>query len=310
MRAYTNLLLNYGLSERQGWLEMFGFFMDKADGFQVTDTFSGGFFHRANLFSTADGKGENRKYHGKPVFVYSRIFSNFASNPLPLISGVAVRLELSLNPASFYIFTNDSDSAEKQYRLELSDATLLVPVKTLNSGLALSLEKRLQETPITYGLVREEIKKVSIAASLQSYTSDSITQSSVLPDLVLILPIANKIYEGGYGTNPLVCRPSFTYSDGSSTCMDTTTLSVNGTALEQDPVSTPEQLVLVGYKMLHKNLGQLLKAYSCSLEYDVYKKGCFFLLWISWSARGPQTRVCATTPRKEESGCTSDLMPR
>ncbi len=256
---------------------MFGFYMDTADGFQVTDAVGGGYFHRANLFSTADGEGKNRVYHNAAVPVYSKIFTDFASNPLPLISGVAVRLELTLNPTSYYFFSKDSNCAEKKYKLALADCTLLCPVKCLNPGLALSLERRLAETPIKYRLVRQEIKHVSIAASLSSYTSDSITQSSVLPDLVLIMPIANKIAEGGYGTNPLESRPSYTYADSSTACMDTATLSINGSSLETDPMTTPEQLIMAGYKMLFKNLGQLLRPNSCSLEYEVYKKGCVLL---------------------------------
>ncbi len=93
------------------------------------------------------------------------------------------------------------------------------------------------------------------------------------------MPIANKIAEGGYGTNPLESRLSYTYADSSTACMDTATLSINGSSLETDPMTTPEQLIMAGYKMLFKNLGQLLRPNSCSLEYEVYKKGAFFLLW-------------------------------
>ncbi len=44
----------------------------------------------------------------------------------------------------------DADSAAKAYRFEVVSATLLLPVKTLQSALAIDLEKRLLETPITY----------------------------------------------------------------------------------------------------------------------------------------------------------------
>ncbi len=67
-----------------------------------------------------------------------------------MISGVAARLEISLNSPSFYMMCQDADSATKAYRLQVVSATLLCPVKTLQSALAIDLEKRLLETPITY----------------------------------------------------------------------------------------------------------------------------------------------------------------
>ncbi len=85
LKAYTNFALNYGLNERHSWLEMFGYYMDQAGTFQSTDMVGGGFYHRADLFSKGDAKGENRKYHGKAVPVYSKVYlftKNISTSPI------------------------------------------------------------------------------------------------------------------------------------------------------------------------------------------------------------------------------------
>ncbi len=250
----------------------------------------GGFFHRADLFSTGDGKGKNRKYHGKPVSIYSKVFTDFSSCQLPLISGVACRLEMQLNDPSFYMFTKDADASTKKYKLELVGATLICPIKTLNSGLAIDLEKRLHDSPITYHLERVEVKRISIPASLQSVTSDSLMTSSINPDRVLILPISSKIYDGGYGTNPFECCSEFKKADGSKVHMTKATLSLNGISLEQDPAADPDQFVMAAYKMLYKNLGQLMRPVGCAIELAMFKGGSFFLLWdLTASGRAAET---------------------
>ena len=224
--------------------------------------------------------------------IYSKIFTDFSSCPLPLISGVSVRLELQLNDPSFYLFCKDADASTKKYKFSVAGATLVVPIKTLSSGLAIDLEKRLHETPITYHLERVEVKRISIPASLQSITSDSLMNSSVNPDRILIMPIASKIYDGGYGTNPLESASEFKKEDGSLVKMIKATLSLNGISLEQDPATNPDQFNMTAFKMLYKNLGQLLKEGGCAIELDLFKGGCFFLLWdLTASGRAYETRA-------------------
>lgn len=102
-RAYTSLTLNYGLQERHGWLEMLGYYADSEGAFQETDLMGGGFYHRADLFSTADDEGKNRVYFDHPTPMYSKVFTDFVGCDLPLVSGVAARLEFSLHEPSFYM---------------------------------------------------------------------------------------------------------------------------------------------------------------------------------------------------------------
>ncbi len=104
---------------------------------------------------------------------------------------------------------------------------------------------------------------------------------------MLVLPIKNSVYEGGYKTNPLECLPSFTTTttapDGSTSTtvvkMESAQLSINGTNLEQDPATNHEQFVMAAYKMFFKNIGQLMRYNSCSLQLEMFKKGYFFLMW-------------------------------
>ncbi len=229
--------------------------------------------------------------------VYSKLFTDFVSCQLPLISGVKVRIELHLNDPSFYMMCPDADANTRKYKLDIKSASLVCPIKTLNSGLALDLEKKLLHSPVTYHLERVEVKRLSIAASLQSVTCDSLMTSSVNPDRILILPIASHIFDGGYATNPLECSHLFD-SAGSRVRMTKACLSINGISLEQDPTNDPDQFVLAAFKMLYKNLGQLLKTKSCSIDLNTFKSGAFFLLWdLTASGRASETR--ARQPPKE-----------
>ena len=182
LRAYTNYTLNYGSDPKLGSLSMFGLYNDDAGGFQDTTTFGNGHFMRRLLFASLMADGQSWEYRNTPVPVYSQIFSDLSSSTLPLIGGVGMRLEMSLQDPSFYMLCQDADAQAKGYRLQIDSATLICPVRTLSQGLALDLEQKLLDQPVEYPVRRMECKKIEVPASLQSYTLDNLVQSSQNPD--------------------------------------------------------------------------------------------------------------------------------
>ena len=173
---------------------------DHAGQFQEMDDESIAFVERRLQFARPVPKGGGMEWHyfSKAIPLYAKIFSDFASTTLPLLPDMAVRLELGLNPGSFYLQCGDSDTETLGYHLKIESAALMVPVKVMAPSLALSLEKKLLTQPIHYPLKRIESKKFSISGSLQNFQTDQLVQSSVNPNRLLVFFIKSKFWDGGY----------------------------------------------------------------------------------------------------------------
>ncbi len=168
------------------------------------DNESIGFVERRLQFARPVPKGGGMEWHyfSKAIPLYAKIFSDFASTTLPLLPDMAVRLELGLNPGSFYLQSGDSDAETLGYHLKIESAALMVPVKVMAPSLALSLEKKLLTQPIHYPLKRIESKKFSISGSLQNFQTDQLVQSSVNPNRLLVFFIKSQFWDGGYKVGP------------------------------------------------------------------------------------------------------------
>ncbi len=278
LRCYTNVLMNCGFSSKLSQMQMYGYYEDRPKQFQLADKRSWGFMERKFLFAQMAGDPQNPhwEYYSKPVPFYCRLLTDFDSCSLPIISDVGVRIELVMNDPAYYMQTKDSDREDKKYRLKVVSATLVAPIKTLSQGLALDLEKRMAEAPLVYPLKRIEEKKMSIAASLQTYTSDNLCNTSVNPERLLVLMVPSKYWEPNYEANPFELMCKFEDSQGADIRLTRSILTINGTPLEQDPANSHDQLVLRAYRALYKNLGW---SEDCFISYTNFVNGFFMQLY-------------------------------
>ena len=290
LRAFTSYALDYGIAARWGYLELFGYFPDRGGTSQMGNDNTPGFTGRRQLFGnfkTEPGSKEVKfVYHGKTVPVYSKIFSDFSSMRLPMVPGVGCRLELALNPPEYYLFCKDANASTKKYQLKVTSVSLICPVKTLNAGLTLDLERKLQEKPINFPMKRIETKKIVVPSGQQSFTTDSLTQSSVNPDRMLMLFVAESFWTGGYGTNPLDSR-GYVEKDAAKANITKAVLSINGIMINPEPAQMHEQLVAKEYKGMYEALGYLFSTDGPGTNLTLQDfRECYFMLFVDLSKDG------------------------
>ena len=298
LRCYSDFNLNYGVSEKLGMLQMYGYYPDEAGTFQEVnpeDFKDNGHYQRRLLFAGLKSDGKTWEYSAKPVCCFSKIFTDFTSCAKPMIGGVGVRLEMHLADPGFSLLCRDQGAAAKGYHFEIESATLLVPVKTLAAGLALELDDKLSKGPVVYNVRRLEGKKLEVAASLQSFTTDSLTQSTVNPDRIVMFMIPQYLYEGGISFNPFESSPYIMDGAGArarAIRLSELTLSVNGVPLKHAPSDDPDQLVVSQYRQMFQSLGQLDSNNTCGISLKEYRMGYFILVWdITASLRAADVEV-------------------
>ena len=120
----------------------------------------------------------------------------------------------------------------KNYKLEITKATLVVPIKIMAPSFSLDLEKKLASTPLTYELNRKEIRKITIARGKMSITEQALCQSTINPDKIMIFFMPESIWEGDRTKTPLELLPTVGTGEAKAS-LTRATLSYNGTNLEQ-----------------------------------------------------------------------------
>ena len=203
--AYNDATLNYSFSSKNGHLQQFGYYPDRGGQHQNMTQNAIGFTQRRQLFATPQPSQSPGKpdwhYYSKPLPFYAKLTTAFSSTTLPLLPDMGVRIELTLNDPKFVLLSPDSDATDKGYRFQVEAATLMVPVKVMSTALAVDLEARLAETPISYPLQRSEPKKFTIPASVQSFETDQLVNSSVNPNRLVVIFTKSQFWDGGYAVS-------------------------------------------------------------------------------------------------------------
>ncbi len=239
------------------------------------------------------------KYSDTPVEMYSKIVSDFSHTTLPMISGVSLRLEFSLQEPSFYILCPDTNGADKAYKLRILNANLAVPVLVMASGLSLDLERKLSSTPITFGLSRLETKKVLIPAGGQSFTSDSLFQSSINPNRLFMVLVSSNSWDSGYKTNPLCFEHTIKNVSGNDAELTRAMLTINGQPLNQDAMGTGRKMRMTAFRAMYKALGSLDKRDDCCISWPNFEGGYFLLFWdMTASGRAASGPMAKQPPRQ------------
>jgi len=283
LKTYVNMLTNMDYDSKSGHTQAYGFYPDLEGEYQTFDVSSSGFQSRREIFGKLTAQKttpvtEKFIYFDKPSPVYCRLWTDFSTCSLPLLPEVTVRIEMTLNDPAFYMTCSPQELHNKKYSLHIESAVLAMPVKTMATGLALDLEKKLLQKPVAYPLRRVETKKITLPASIQTFTTDGLTQSSLNPDRIMLLFITSENWEPNYGKNPLELLPRIHQSSGDAD-LTRCSLTVNGTPQEQGPVSSSDQLVLSAFRMMYQNLGQLDKKTDCAISLRDFTNGKFMILY-------------------------------
>lgn len=307
-------MLNNGPSKQKTTLNMAGFASDELGDFisgQVED--GSGFQRRRNMFGSYINPLSSEstfafRQRDRPTEIICSIDSDLSGLTQPIVSNVGCTIELTRNPASFYMMclqdeATIKDFKEKGYRLDVVSALLVVEVNTANVSLGAEIEDDLAKKAMEYNIIRTDMRRIAIPQGETTFVTSNIKQSSTSPDRIFFVIVPDWRITGTSGENPL--RFSNFLETNEANKLDTRAtltnmrLSVNNTSLEMVDQSHTSQ-GLVGRKLfeLIKYLGYLHAYETPCLPPELYSTGKFvfcydFLHSKNASLLGPDIRGVA-----------------
>lgn len=157
-RAMIETLINFSEEAKQTHL-LAGLFC-KDDGTKMNDVAGGGFVER-------------RKYmNGNIIELSGYLHNELTCQDKFMINSVPMRFKFFRSKPEFALMTVAEDKSN--YKIEISDAMLLVRKAKINSSVLVAHAKILGRENIKYCINRVEIKKITISADNQSKMLDNI----------------------------------------------------------------------------------------------------------------------------------------
>lgn len=184
-RSYIEKLTNYGKESKKTHLTSAMYYEDKYDEFDNFEN-EGSLARMARI-----GKNGSIEMQG---YLHTDISS---SNKL-MLNNINIRLKLYRNKPSFSLMTNKDPAGE--YRIEITDAVLLVRKVQVNPNVAISNETFLRTTNARYCIERVEIKTFTIPSGTVNKTLDNCFISQ-MPKRLLMMSVEEGS-EFSYRKNP------------------------------------------------------------------------------------------------------------
>lgn len=157
-RAMIETLINFSEESKQTHL-LAGLFC-KDDGSKMNDVTGSGFVDR-------------RKYmNGNCIELSAYLHSELTCQDKFMINAIPMRFKFFRSKPEFALMTSADDKTN--YKIEISDALLLIRKAKINSSVLVAHAKILSKENIKYPINRVEIKKITISADNQSKTLDNI----------------------------------------------------------------------------------------------------------------------------------------
>lgn len=185
-RAYLENLLNYGKDAKSSHLTSSLFYKDTAGnmGGVATNT---GYLSRRTFARRGEFDMES--------IIHSDIFN---SNRY-LVNGVQLQLKFYRASPEFAIMVDDKN--ENKYKIQITDATLLVRKVKVSDALLIAHATTMLHHSIKYPIVRCEVKNLNIPQGLYSYVFDNVVLGQI-PQRVCIGFVSSASYNGSLKTNP------------------------------------------------------------------------------------------------------------
>ena len=184
-RAYFENLLNFGAASKSSWMQNFGFFQDQATKFDAQDNRALG-LRRARL---ADGRIWTLR---------ARPHTDIGFQKRLLPSNLDIKLVLSPSRKEFVM---QNFSAAKDFTMEIISASLVVRKVKLYPTRQIAFEHQISKSPIRLPMAHVQIKSVSIAAGLTSFSLDSL-YAGKLPRTIICGLVDNDAYTGDIKKSP------------------------------------------------------------------------------------------------------------
>ena len=211
-KAYLKNLL--GLSRdvkgAQIGLAADNFATDSAHSFDVMSETNVGFELRRKAFAKAETVSSvtTYKYYGDDVTYLARLQHDLVSCDVPLIPGIEVLIELSLNKNEFLVKCPSTDT--EKYQLKVKELFLHVPIGILSASLYSSLEASLRNTPVLMHYTRTVVNVLEIPTNSLNFTAETIFSRTQIPSKIVIGFVDTEAFNGSYSKNGFNFRRTWT----------------------------------------------------------------------------------------------------
>ena len=135
---------------------------------------------------------------GNVIDLMGRIHSDLFSQERYLLSGIDLKLRLIPSKSSFCLMAQDS---EKNFKANITHASLFVRRSRLNPMISLAHNKALEKGNVKYPIKRNIIKTFSIPQGYQSTVQDNLFLTQI-PNKLIICLVASSAFNGCYQKNP------------------------------------------------------------------------------------------------------------
>ncbi|XP_045450979.1 uncharacterized protein F54H12.2-like [Melitaea cinxia] len=152
-RAYIKTLLNYSSEAKQSHLTCSLWYEDTAGKMDSTEEKNSGFTKRQQLVSES-----------KEVEMIGHLHGDIFNQEKFLINGVEMSIKLVRSRETFNLMAPTDDV---KYKINITDATLLVRRTKINPSVLLAHQKVLATTTAKYPITRAEVKVLTIPSGVQ-----------------------------------------------------------------------------------------------------------------------------------------------
>ncbi|XP_045453451.1 uncharacterized protein F54H12.2-like [Melitaea cinxia] len=186
-RAYIETLLNYSSEAKQSHLTCSLWYEDTAGKMDSTEEKNSGFTKRQQLVSES-----------KEVEMIGHLHGDIFNQEKFLINGVEMSIKLVRSRETFNLMAPTDDV---KYKINITDATLLVRRTKINPSVLLAHQKVLATTTAKYPITRAEVKVLTIPSGVQGKTLDNIFLGQV-PKRCIVGFVSNAAFNGCLSKNP------------------------------------------------------------------------------------------------------------
>lgn len=193
-RAYMETSMSYGHVAKHSWLESSLYFADQhGDAFDQCDPagvpINTGYLSRWKLTAQS-----------KPVDMIFRPHLDMFMQHRPILQNVDIRLKLTRTPAEFCLMS----STDKEYKVVIMQATLIVRTVKLNTPVVMEHKKSLEHnSKALYPHRRVEMQSFTIPSGVLSHTRSNVVTGH-LPRRVVVALTTNQAFNGVYSRS--YCR--------------------------------------------------------------------------------------------------------
>ena len=154
----------------------------------------------------------------------------------------------------------EEDFETKKYRIDIVEAELQIPVRTMQASLDLKLEQLLAKSPMVYRTVRMDMMKVDIPLGATGYTNTSLKSATLCPDRMFFAFVPEYQMSGKTGCNSyrfsaVISKENAAMDDEDNASLIDMKLYINSELLESYDTNTRADTLKRKYLELNNSLG-------------------------------------------------------